>query len=647
MEGVGNEIWIVNQLQDVFKTVREKAVLESIVGWDFLPRGSGIVTRCPLFLQLMYVPQLPDPDNELHLDDADHPKFAATFSHKPDIIFTKPSKMRQEIEQRTNEIAGKGKNVVHERIVLKISSPSFIDLTLVDLPGLMKNPVGDQPLDIEDQTKELIMSYISNENSLILAITPMNADMSIELWWVLTKLDIMDNGTHARKEMMGQVLPFKLGIIGITNRTQMDIEKNKTIKMHLEDERKFFEENYKDLAREHGIPYFAKKLNKVLMAHIRERMQDLRKKLEDAKANHRNQLQILGEKVEEKSVMVNQVLKKFSGDYCESLVGSTPSIDKDGTLGSPIHGPLDWTKINDIFHGDFAKALGELRPLGNLVLADITNAIEKCGGLYPTLFVPEDAFRQLIEKQIESFKSPAVECVKRVHEEMEGIIDRSTDLVQRLLDRFPNLRDEIYEVVRRFLESRHDLARDFVEELVDNEMSYIDTKHPQFYGEASALVKAGKASSTQPQNVHQQQYPYKQLVASSGSKDEPDIWKILESNALAASAQQDFYSALASLADVEKEECEQICKLVYKYFLIVRQTVQTGVPKGVVHRLVRFVKNHIEEELVKQLYDPDRFNELLRESQHTATRRTEAIARLKEIDEGLLIIRNVRNHKLF
>jgi len=30
----------------------KSSVLESIVGRDFLPRGSGIVTRCPLVLQL-------------------------------------------------------------------------------------------------------------------------------------------------------------------------------------------------------------------------------------------------------------------------------------------------------------------------------------------------------------------------------------------------------------------------------------------------------------------------------------------------------------------------------------------------------------------------------------------------------------------
>jgi len=61
----------VMKLQDVFNLINAKnamelpqivvigsqsagksSVLESIVGKDFLPRGTGIVTRCPLVLQL-------------------------------------------------------------------------------------------------------------------------------------------------------------------------------------------------------------------------------------------------------------------------------------------------------------------------------------------------------------------------------------------------------------------------------------------------------------------------------------------------------------------------------------------------------------------------------------------------------------------
>jgi len=49
---------------------------------------------------------------------------------------------------------------------------------LVDLPGVTKVPVGDQPLDIEHQIRHLILQYISNPNSIILAVTPANIDLA-------------------------------------------------------------------------------------------------------------------------------------------------------------------------------------------------------------------------------------------------------------------------------------------------------------------------------------------------------------------------------------------------------------------------------------------------------------------------------------
>ena len=66
-------ISILNKLQDVFNTIGaeniqlpqivvvgnqsagKSSVMEAIVGKDFLPRGTGIVTRCPLVLQLIRI----------------------------------------------------------------------------------------------------------------------------------------------------------------------------------------------------------------------------------------------------------------------------------------------------------------------------------------------------------------------------------------------------------------------------------------------------------------------------------------------------------------------------------------------------------------------------------------------------------------
>ena len=57
-------------------------MLESIVGRDFLPRGTGIVTRCPLILNLK---RIEDNDKDGNPHPADE---FAEFGHKAGTIFT-------------------------------------------------------------------------------------------------------------------------------------------------------------------------------------------------------------------------------------------------------------------------------------------------------------------------------------------------------------------------------------------------------------------------------------------------------------------------------------------------------------------------------------------------------------------------------
>ena len=55
---------------------------------------------------------------------------------------------------------------------------TVLNLTLVDLPGLTKVPVGDQPPDIEFQIRDMLMQFVTRENTLILAVTPANSDLA-------------------------------------------------------------------------------------------------------------------------------------------------------------------------------------------------------------------------------------------------------------------------------------------------------------------------------------------------------------------------------------------------------------------------------------------------------------------------------------
>lgn len=123
----------------------KSSVLENIVGRDFLPRGSGIVTRRPLILQLINVPS--ERDDRPEGDEVHIPHAAASvagqgewaeFHHIPGRRFYDFSDVKREIENETARIAGNNKGINRQPINLKIYSPHVLNLTLVDLPGLTK-----------------------------------------------------------------------------------------------------------------------------------------------------------------------------------------------------------------------------------------------------------------------------------------------------------------------------------------------------------------------------------------------------------------------------------------------------------------------------------------------------------------------------
>ena len=197
------------------------------------------------------------------------------FLHLPGETFTKFSKIRDEIEAETNRGAGSGKSISNVPIRLKIVSPHVLTMTLVDLPGITRVPVGNQPKDIEQRIRSMIMEYIKHQSCVILAVSPANVDLAnsdaltlakevdpegSRTIGVLTKLDIMDRGTNALAALENKVVPLMLGYIGVVNRCQADINAGRDIRSAREAERKFFvqSDEYSSVANGCGTINLAK-----------------------------------------------------------------------------------------------------------------------------------------------------------------------------------------------------------------------------------------------------------------------------------------------------------------------------------------------------------------------------------------------------
>ena len=269
----------------------KSSVLESVVGRSFLPRGTGIVTRRPLVLQLFNtdLDSRKDDDNideedglslasENNNIKADHSSSSVTsrrsqrakdqntssspneewgeFLHQPGKRYYDFTQIRDEISRDTNRLAGlHSKGVSPTPIHLKIYSPNVLSLTMVDLPGLTKVAVEGQPEDIEEQIYSMNCQYGSNPNAILLAVTSANTDLAssdaIKLAreldprgertiGVLTKLDLMDPGTDASDILHNKVIPLRRGYIAVVNRGQRDIDADLSIRVGLRNEERFF-----------------------------------------------------------------------------------------------------------------------------------------------------------------------------------------------------------------------------------------------------------------------------------------------------------------------------------------------------------------------------------------------------------------------
>uniref|UniRef100_A0A7N6B2Q8 Interferon-induced GTP-binding protein Mx n=1 Tax=Anabas testudineus TaxID=64144 RepID=A0A7N6B2Q8_ANATE len=618
----------INRLQEVFLTVGaeiiqlpqivvvgsqssgKSSVLESLVGRDFLPRGSGIVTRRPLVLQLVNVSPL------------------------------------QERLKTENGIMG----ISPEPIYLKIFSPKVLNLTLVDLPGITKVPVGDQPEDIEAQVQAMILSFISNPNSLILAVSPANSDLATSdalklarevdpdgrrTLLVVSKLDLMDAGTDALEVLLGRVIPVRLGIIGVVNRSQHDINTQKSLEDSLRDEQAFLQRHYPSLASRAGSRYLAKTLSRLLMHHIRDCLPDLKTRVTVLTAQYQARLNSYGQPVEDHSATLLQIVTKFASDYCNTIEGTARHIQTSELCGG--------ARICYIFHETFGRTLQSIDPLGGLTELDILTAIRNATGPRPALFVPEVSFELLVKRQIKRLEEPSMRCVELVHEELQRIIQHCSSYSTQELLRFPKLHDSIVEVVTGLLRKRLPITNEMVHNLVAIELAYINTKHPDF----TDAAQVSASNITVPFRLCSG-IPYSVKIALTlllaEALDGGKRWKnekVAEEKAPAAGFGSPSKGQAINLLDTalpvsrklsarEQRDCEVIQRLIKCYFLIVRKSIQDSVPKTVMHFLVNFVKEHLQSELVGQLYKQPLLQELLIESQDTAQQRTE-VAQMLEV----------------
>ncbi|KAI0329870.1 hypothetical protein GY45DRAFT_1324480 [Cubamyces sp. BRFM 1775] len=690
--GLGTEIVnVVNKLQDVFTAVGTSAsqidlpqicvlgsqssgkssVLENIVGRDFLPRGTGIVTRRPLVLQLINRKPTPQQNGSASSEDlksggdsAANPDEWGEFLHLPGQKFYDFNKIRDEIVRDTEAKTGKNAGISPLPINLRIYSPNVLTLTLVDLPGLTKVPVGDQPRDIEKQIRDMLLKYISRPSCIILAVTAANTDLAnsdgLKLArevdpegqrtiGVLTKVDLMDQGTDVVDILAGRVIPLRLGYVPVVNRGQRDIETGKPIAAALEYERKFFETHpsYSNKAQYCGTPFLARKLNVILMAHIRATLPDIKQRISTQLAKYNTELQSLGGALGDGSSanVVLSVITEFCSEFRTTIDGNTNDLSLNELSGG--------ARISFVFHELFNQGIRTIDPFDQVKDGDIRTILYNSSGSTPSLFVGTQAFEIIVKQQIRRLEDPSLKCCQLVYDELIRILSQLLQKIQAFR-RFPALRDRFNAVVVNFFKNSMNPTTKLVSDLVAMQACYVNTTHPDFLNghKAMAIVQErlnankpqqhetkGKVTPAQLNNNRDLEVDVKEEQSFFGSffnKNQPK-----KKGAAVMEAPPPVIKPQAALNDRELMETEVIKLLIHSYFNIVKREMIDMVPKAITLTLVNHSKENLQRELLQELYKPDVLDELLKESEYVVSRRKEVVSMIQALNKAEEIVASV------
>ncbi|CAN8063078.1 unnamed protein product [Agarophyton chilense] len=681
----------------------KSSVLESIVGFDFLPRGAGVVTRSPILIQL----------NKVRTADGGSQRWVE-FLHAPDRRFGTEQEIQAEITKETERVAGKNKKLTPTAMIMKVFSTEVVDLTLIDLPGLTKVPVGDQPQDIEKLVRAMIYSYIEKSNTIILAVHPANTDLAtsdalqmarrvdpqgLRTLGVITKLDLMDAGTNALDMLLGRIIPLRRGYVGVVNRSQADLDTKATVTESRGAEKAFFQSHpvYAPYAAKMGSQYLAEMLSAMLLEHIRQVLPSIRTKITTQLSDVREQLAALGPELgggDDSSGTLLHLLTNYASSFSDAIDGRPKAPIATSELAGGA-------RISYIFHDRFGRELSNMDPFDSLGPDEIRTALRNATGHRTPLFIPESAFEMLVKRQIRMFLEPALACVDMVYDELT----RLAEVVESPeLERFHRLRIEVSETTLKLLRERKSPTIEMIHNLVEMEMSYINTWHPDFVGgkqalaaivehamatrthalsEATAndvgLLGANKGTRYGHREVHQDAWVEKNLLgqqshskqtrtASNSVADDtsrgPDPFFATSrrrgrTDAAFARGLQDSFTVaemqsvstsspvrvprFEALSDDERQELEILRTLLESYFNIVRKRLQDMVPKAIITFLVNKSKDTLQSVLVKKLYKPNAIEDLMVESPETMQRRKDMRAVEALLEQALSEVNEIRD----
>ncbi|XP_021570621.1 interferon-induced GTP-binding protein Mx2-like [Carlito syrichta] len=579
----------------------KSSVLEALSGVT-LPRGSGIVTRCPLVLKLKKQQQ--------------EQVWAGRISYRNiEQQLENPTQVEKEIYKAQNIIAGRGLGISHELINLEITSPEVPDLTIIDLPGIARVAVGDQPQDIGDKIKALIMKYIEKQQTIKLVVVPCNVDIATtealrmaqevdpegdRTIGILTKPDLVDRGTEqvVMNVVRNFTYPLKKGYVIVKCRGQQEVTDKLSLAEATSKERMFFERHsYFSVLLEESlatVPHLAERLTAELIFHIKKSLPLLEKQIRDSHQRAIEELRRCGTEIpmEEASKMsfLIEMIKAFNQDIEKLVEGEEAVWENENRLYNRVREEFKtWVPILET----------NIQKVKNFTYEEFEKYEKQYRGKELLGFNSYKTFEIIVHKYIQQLVDPALSMLHKV---VEIVRQAFSDTAQKNFSEFFNLNQEVQKKIEDFKVIYAEKAQDIIQ--------------LQFKMENTVFCQDCIYS----------------LILKNTRED------VFQSLANLSNSSQ--FNSSASNNQTLMSSIIEISVHLHSYFQEMARRLANQIPFIIQYFMLRENGDCLQKNMMHILQDKDRYSWLLQEQSETATKRKflkDRISRLTKAQQTLHI----------
>jgi len=248
-------------------------------------------------------------------------------------------------------------------------------------------------------------------------------------------------------------------------------------------------------------------------------------------------------------------------------------------------------------------------------------------------------FELLVKHEIEKLREPALYCAELVRNEPVRIV---AQMDHKDMNRFSVLKEKVVDVAQTVLRQKLAPTRDVINSLIDAELSYINTNHPEFVsaraGLQQSVADAEKLSSQPPKFDEPEQSSGFFSMIFGGKKKPTSSDKPTPSQKLYEPPSEMKLTDDAQLSAYEKQQISIIKSMIRSYFGVIARSVQEVVTKIIWHFLVVKTKDDLHKALVADLYKEKMIETLLAESSNVSSQRKILAQQLEALKKAKKLI---------